>query len=307
MPNLRNRDSKRKSDTVIVENAKARKITTGIERTGKVPIASQLKTLMEAHELLKKENSDNLKEIDNLKLQVALLVHSKSLKTDPKESKETQTPEQEIIAMKCSESQESQTDFNENFRCNVCEFYSKTEEDLRLHIENQHRSVNPEHTRHPCNICGQKFTMKWELMVHRKEKHSSALKTCTFYLEGNCAFNTECWFRHPKTNEIQSTTLPKTLKEFKCGICGVKFNRKKDFMKHRKEEHYDNISDCIENKNGACRFNSECWYKHKVVITKDENQSEVDGIKTPDLIERLFKMMEAFAERMVHIENKMQY
>ena len=166
MPNLRNRDSKRKSDTVIVENAKARKITTGIERTGKVPIASQLKTLMEAHELLKKENSDNLKEIENLKLQVALLVHSKSLKTDPKESKETQTPEQEIIAMKCSESQESQTDFNENFRCNVCEFYSKTEEDLRLHIENQHRSVNPEHTRHPCNICGQKFTMKWELMVH---------------------------------------------------------------------------------------------------------------------------------------------
>ena len=60
-------------------------------------------------------------------------------------------------------------------------------------------------------------------------------------------------------------------------------------MKHRKEEHYDNISDCIENKKGACRFNSECWYKHKVVITKDENQSEVDGIKTRDLIERLFK------------------
>ena len=306
MPNLRNRDSKRKSDTVIVENAKTRKITTGIERTVKVPIASQLKTLKEAYELLIKENGENLKEIENLKLQVALLVHSKSLKKVPQESKESQTLEQEIFATKCSESQESQTDFNEEFKCHVCDFHSKAKEELRLHIENEHRSVNPEHTRHyPCNICGQIFNGKWELMVHRKEKHSSALKTCTFFMEGNCAFDTECWYRHPKTNEIQSTPLPKILKEFKCGFCGVKFNKKKDFMEHRKEEHSEHISECIENKNGSCRFNSDCWYKHKEVMLKDENLRGVNGMKTTELIERLFKMMEAFADRMVQIENKM--
>ena len=51
--------------------------------------------------LLTPQIHDNLKEIENLKLQVALLVHSKSLKTVPKKSKETQTSEQEIIILKC--------------------------------------------------------------------------------------------------------------------------------------------------------------------------------------------------------------
>ena len=75
-------------------------------------------------------------------------------------------------------------------------------------------------------------------------------------------------------------------------------------MEHRKEVHYEYISECIENKNGACRFDSDCWYKHTVVVTKDETVKEVNGMKTPELIERLFKMMEAFADRMVLIENK---
>jgi hypothetical protein len=122
--------------------------------------------------------------------------------------------------------------------------------------------------------------MSRESMVHRKERHSSSLKTCTFFMEGNCAFDTEC------------------------GICGVKITRKKDFMEHRKEVHYEYISECIENKNGACRFDSDCWYRHTVVVTKDETVKEVNGMKTPELIERLFKMMEAFADRMVQIENK---
>ena len=76
-------------------------------------------------------------------------------------------------------------------------------------------------------------------------------------------------------------------------------------MEHRKEEHYENISECIEHKNGSCRFSSECWYKHRVVMSKDENLRDVNGIKTPELIERLFKMMKAFADRMVQIENQM--
>ena len=76
-------------------------------------------------------------------------------------------------------------------------------------------------------------------------------------------------------------------------------------MEHRKEEHYENISECIEHKNGACRFNSECWYKHKVVMAENENLMDVNGLKTPELIGRLFKIMEAFADRLVQMENKM--
>ena len=76
-------------------------------------------------------------------------------------------------------------------------------------------------------------------------------------------------------------------------------------MEHRKDKHYENIAECIENKNGSCRFYSDCWYKHTEVMSKDENLREVNGMNTPELIYRLFKMMEAFADRMVQIENQM--
>ena len=63
-------------------------------------------------------------------------------------------------------------------------------------------------------------------------------------------------------------------------------------MEHRKDKHYENIAECIENKNGSCRFYSDCWYKHTEVMSKDENLREVNGMNTPELIYRLFKMME---------------
>ena len=68
MPNLRSTDNKRKSDTVIVDNAKARKVTsrTETDRNVKVPIASQFKSLKEAYEILNKENIENLKVIEDL-------------------------------------------------------------------------------------------------------------------------------------------------------------------------------------------------------------------------------------------------
>ena len=40
-------------------------------------------------------------------------------------------------------------------------------------------------------------------------------------------------------------------------------------------------------------------------MTKDENLIDMNGIITSELIGRLFKMMEAFADRMVQIEKKM--
>ena len=223
-----------------------------------------------------------------MKLQVALLVHTRSSETVPQESKG------------------SQTDFKEEFRCQVCVFQCKSNADLRLHTEKEHSSDELTHIiNYPCNNCGKSFNEKWELMVHRKEEHTSAVKTCTFFLREECAFDDDdCWFRHPKTDHLQRKVLPKIL-EFKCGICGKKFNRKKDFMEHRKEEHYNHVSDCIENENGSCRFTSnECWYKHTKVMYNGENQTEVGGIKTSDLIKRLFDMMEVFSDRMASLENQ---
>ena len=93
MPNLRSKDNKRKSDTVIFENAKAQKLAKGAEnkRVVQVPIITQLKVLKEAHEELIKVNKENVKEIEDLRIQVVLLVHERSSKTKVRETKESYT------------------------------------------------------------------------------------------------------------------------------------------------------------------------------------------------------------------------
>ena len=97
----------------------------------------------------------------------------------------------------------------------------------------------------------------------------------------------------------------KLLKEFKCGLCGKLFERKKVFMEHRKSEHIENVLVCKENKNDACVYRSQkCWFKHQ---SEEQNviDDKIGGIKTVELVKRLFDMMEAFAERISHVENQM--
>ena len=64
MPNLRNKVNKRKSDTFVLDNAKAQKMSTAtvIKR---VPVADQLKYLKEVYDALVKENDQSLKVIED--------------------------------------------------------------------------------------------------------------------------------------------------------------------------------------------------------------------------------------------------
>ena len=71
-------------------------------------------------------------------------------------------------------------------------------------------------------------------------------------------------------------------------------------MKHRKTGHIEKISDCVNNKNGWCRFIAkECWYKHSESSYEDESESQNPRMS------RLFDMMEKFAERMDIVEKNL--
>ena len=167
-------------------------------------------------------NSANPKETEDLKLQVALCVHEQSLQT------ENQEPVKSI-----KECKESQTGTNEYFSCTKCIYQDKDEEELKMHIRKEH-SVDTKIKNYACNVCGERFEVRWDLMAHKKIEHPLCLNTCTFFLKGTCAFGDECWFRHTQTG--QGSSLPQTLKEFKCGLCGKVFKRKKAFMEHRKSD-----------------------------------------------------------------------
>lgn len=297
MPNLRNKVNKRKSDSFVIENDKAIKRAKEakdakeakeakvkeIKRCAQVPMNQQLKAIKEAHEALNIENKNNLKLIERLKEELnSLKSASEKFKSRNKVSKE------------------SQTSPSEDFTCNACIFLAKSTEELEVHVKEKH-SQAPHGNNFICNVCSEVFDAKRDLMAHRKLKHCSSLKTCTYFLRGICDFGQDCWFGHIQSD--QGSHSPNTLKEYNCGFCGKIFENKKKFMEHRKNEHINNVKECDKNKNASCEFGENmCWYKHEKDIQNTE--SEIGGVKTVDLVKRLFDMMESFAERMRNIENQ---
>ena len=72
-------------------------------------------------------------------------------------------------------------------------------------------------------------------------------------------------------------------------------------MKHRKDEHQRTISECRNDKNGWCRFSAEkCWYKHEEFTFNNQGNDN----QPPEMISRLFTMMEAYQERIETLENQ---
>lgn len=283
MANLRSKVNKRKSDSFVIDNSKARKIAPGPEVKKNVQV--QLKTLRDAHNALIKENEENIKEIDNLKIQVALLVHTRqSSKPETHKAKETQT----------------QTDFVMNdtgnvakFPCTLCNCQCESIDMLNMHMKSEHTNK----AKYSCNVCGQSLDTWQKLMKHKQEKHPNDMKICKYFLKGYCSFSEEdCWFRHAQSEEISQT-----LKEFNCGLCGKKFSDKKDFMKHRKMEHIEKVKECKDNENGWCRFSGkECWFKHGDVA--ENNVKENGENQSPEIITRLFDLMEVFSNRLAKLE-----
>ena len=162
-----------------------------------------------------------------------------------------------------------------NFRCEICGKWCRTESDLTYHLK-KHEVV--------------------------KNVHSQEVQTCPYFLDGYCSFDSnECWFNHPDLSKVDP--VPRTLTSVKCRFCEQSFQTKSEFMEHRKLEHFQKISSCKKEMDGFCRFGDEkCWYAHKYSFQskKTENLNE-----DPELINRLFTMMEKFTKRIENIENQL--
>ena len=79
------------------------------------------------------------------------------------------------------------------------------------------------------------------------------------------------------------------------------FHVKFEFMKHRKNVHSKHIPLCKKYENGICHFRENCWFKHDIA----NNQLENELNNNPEIIERIFDMMEKFTERFEYIENQL--
>ena len=71
-------------------------------------------------------------------------------------------------------------------------------------------------------------------------------------------------------------------------------------MNHRKQEHAHFVPECKDYANGACRFEKNgCWFRHCEVAHAEMKPDELS------MMDRLFKMMENFTERITNVENQL--
>ena len=245
---------------------------------------NQLKVFKVKYQNLLDENKRNLEIIKELKGKVAEL--EKGNKESTCQESQTLSDQPEEVEIPCKQ----------------CIVIATCEEELNWHMNSEHSLDSNCDAPFSCNICGRNCQTKNELMAHRKVKHPLTIKICRYFIRGECRFGDDvCWYSHQvsRTNDI-----PQTLTEFKCSFCGEVFKKKSDFMKHRKVNHSDTISECINDKNGYSRFyNEECWFRHGGFILN--NPKESISKQTPEILEQILSMMEKFKERFEFIENQL--
>ena len=151
---------------------------------------------------------------------------------------------------------EMETESREEFNCMDCPFQGSTEMQLTKHINLKHTLKGmPTSGTIKCKICGEEFSEKWNLMMHRKSNHINAVAFCKNYKNGECRFTSEaCFWNHEKSEHTDGVA---------CYFCGKVFRTKREMMIHRKREHKSLIENCQQFLQGICRFQENfCWFIH---------------------------------------------
>ena len=110
-------------------------------------------------------------------------------------------------------------------QCRNCENLFKTKPELMVHRKMEHYNLvamcnkgseckfsekcwwkhgtNNENQMIECYFCDETFPTKGEVMMHRKDKHSKTVKSCTKFNSQNCdKTDATCWFKHIQ-DEVQ--------------------------------------------------------------------------------------------------------
>ena len=186
------------------------------------------------------------------------------------------------------------------FRCDECEFPAEDLCDLGEHIYLTHNYDNSGDS-YNCNYCEESFDSKNELMIHKKNDHEENVSICKYFLKDMCAFNDEnCWYSHKKFDD---SSCHKEMNKFICVICEETFDKKNEYMIHKKNLHGSNISICKNYKNQmTCHFGENCWFRHE-----NNSKNILENQQNDKITEQILNMLEKFTERMLLLENEVKH
>ena len=173
--------------------------------------------------------------------------------------------------------------------------------DLVYHMHEFH-PLEEKEDKIKCNYCDDIFTLKKDLMLHKKVAYIERVPFCTNLCMG-CSNENKCWFRHDTSSRI-------SLQEYDCNFCEKNFQTKSVCMIHKKKEHSSNVQKCKKYLTNDCQYsNQKCWFiheKHTNDHTNDEldsdNKSAVD--KHNAMISKLMKMLEEYNQRIQQLESE---
>ena len=92
------------------------------------------------------------------------------------------------------------------FNCTECYFQGTSEGELAKHKNEKHGAKRFTHDGSlKCRNCGEAFSLKGNLMDHRKSEHSSTVALCRNYSNGNCPYSNQmCWWTHAEHKESEN-------------------------------------------------------------------------------------------------------
>ena len=193
----------------------------------KADLVQELKAVKLLNEALEKEIKENMDTISILK--------EKLIKQKPVD----------IIHSGC------QTDDADLLFCEECEFPAETLFELGEHTGEFHTGL-----RIPCDFCDDIYLTKKELKHHEEEVHTNQQSKGT-NTEGNVGSPNFSVKQSQSSRDLRYSGM------FKCKFCDEKFLKRKELMKHNKEEHKETLPNCWHFEDGACKYEDDCWFQHK--------------------------------------------
>ena len=148
-----------------------------------------------------------------------------------------------------------------DIKCSNCEKSCAEVDESSKHIARKHSLVESI----KCKNCGNEFSTRTKLMIHRKLEHPETVATCRNYLEGNCRYEADmCWWNHRASEETK----------IECFFCDKIFKTKTQVMNHRKKDHSKTVKPCLQFQAKKCQYNDDvCWFKHGNIV---ENTPKLD-------------------------------